>query len=627
MWDIEQKLRTKPALRQAIIPLVEKLIRAEEQFNTGRTSVRPVYDIIEEILIVSDYNLFLILPFFYPKAFNNSPLSFDAYSPVAPLLFPVLRPGFVACQAGRQIGKTIAFCVRQRTFSYLLPGFRTTYIVPRSKQLSTYTTKFRSMESYFRFAVQDTQTYRQNLTLKEYPNASLAEMTYVHKTPDNVRGKSTDEIIYDEFQDFNPTFIREVEEISSASRIPFNVFAGTAKSMDTALQAVLDESSACEWTMKCPACGHQNQPTDENDVMDMVQRDGLYCSKCLKKGVKTKLDVSQGLYVPAYPERVREHRHGIHVPQVIVPEIVNDPVRWSGIYAAKNDPRVSTKKFKMEILGIAQDDGEREITLKQLQAICTLPAQQALKKAALSKKYKFIVSGMDWGGNDDSPELKIRESYTCQVILGVTHDGYFHILWMEKHEGMAWMDIAEKIAARHREYARTSKSAMGADRPGGHHYNEHLRTHFIAPNYHLIYNYHPSVTYLGTPKDMAGHMFNTYLLNRNESISFLYQCIRDGRLLCYDWEHAAHCLEDILNVIRFVTERNETGERYIGYRRHGSRPDDILHALNYAITTARLLLNEALFTDSAAQHYVSRILAGAPPEEAMVDPALRQFFS
>jgi len=97
------------------------------------------------------------------------------------------------------------------------------------------------------------------------------------------------------------------------------------------------------------------------------------------------------------------------------------------------------------------------------------------------------------------------------------------------------------------------------------------------------------------------HMFNQLSLNRTEAISSLYLTIKAPRprLLFNPWEEVAPYLTDFLNMYRVLTESPQTGASTFTYRRHGSKADDSLHAVNFAYALGRLLLGERLIDDPA----------------------------
>jgi phage terminase large subunit GpA-like protein len=109
------------------------------------------------------------------------------------------------------------------------------------------------MEKTNRF-YQKNKDLRQNLAYKEYANGSVVEMAYVLTSAAGIRGKSTDELLFDEYQNFDPELEVEVSQTQSASEMPITIYAGTSLTTDSALEARWNESSQGSWVMKCAHC-------------------------------------------------------------------------------------------------------------------------------------------------------------------------------------------------------------------------------------------------------------------------------------------------------------------------------------------------------------------------------------
>ncbi len=61
-------------------------------------------------------------------------------------------------------------------------------------------------------------------------------MTYVLTHASSIRGKSTDELLFDEAQDFDPELEIEVAQTQAASANPITIYAGTSLTTDTLLE-------------------------------------------------------------------------------------------------------------------------------------------------------------------------------------------------------------------------------------------------------------------------------------------------------------------------------------------------------------------------------------------------------
>ena len=466
------------------------------------------------------------------------------------------------------------------------------YIVPRHEQLKTYEKKFRQLENKNRFYQRNTNLC-QNLGYKEHENGSVIELAYVLTSADVVRGKSTDELLFDEYQNFDPELELEVLQTQSASEMKITLYAGTSLTTDSALEGRWNESSQASWVMKCSACSHYNIPLPEFGVMDMIQPVGPCCARCGRL-----LDVRSGGFVHAFP-RLRDLGYlGFHIPQLIVPAVVYNPLRWAEIYRMKNRMGGS-RQFQQEILGVVTEEGEKEITRKQLEAVCILGSDlPSLQLKAVRRAYRWVVSGCDWGGSDYIPELRIKKSTTVHVIMGVLPTGQFDVLHIRRYAGMNYDDIAGDILHNHFAY---NGYALASDFGVGAVYNSKLRQK-IPPDRHLMFCYTgPTTALMAEP---AGtHQYNQWSLNKTESISLVFEALRQQRIRCFAWEIAQEYLQDCLNLFRAPGERGQSGggassgmTTFI-YRSHPTRPNDTLMALNFGFTLGRLLLGEPMLAD------------------------------
>ncbi|MEI2420517.1 hypothetical protein V6O07_09590, partial [Arthrospira platensis SPKY2] len=112
----------------------------------------------------------------------------------------------------------------------------------------------------------------------------------------------------------------------------------------------------------------------------------------------TILNVRNGQFVHEDNEALKAGYHGYHIPKIIVPAIVEDPRKWNDIFVKSRSG--NKKKFLQEVLGIPTEEGAKEITENDLKEICFLGHQSDLLKKAKERKYRYVVSGCDWGGSD-----------------------------------------------------------------------------------------------------------------------------------------------------------------------------------------------------------------------------------
>jgi hypothetical protein len=596
-FDLEYTVRTDASFRNKLTDL-GKRFQDITKLAIGNTKyTERAQEALLEILRLCKFNPAYLLPYYFPQYPKSEPMSLRAF-PFAFHLLPINIGGYTVIRGSRQIAKSTTFAARQRLNAHMIPKFKSLYIAPKADQVKTYSNRLRELETAFRFPTVS-HKFRQNLQYKEYPNGSTIQLINVDTQVSSARGMSTDELLYDEYQNFDPSFEPEIDEIQRASHMPVTLYAGTSLTTDTALEGKYAESSQGLWVIRCEACNHENIPTPEEGVMDMIQPKGVCCSKC-----GALLDVTKGQFQHMDQEKFELGFYGFHIPQIIVPAVVNNVLRWDEIYRKKlnQDPR----KFLQENLGIPTQEGEREITENDLRRICVLgDSYTPLHTKATNNQYYAVFSGCDWGGSDYDLSNKTKLSYTCHVVIGLTRDGRFDILHAKKYEGMTYSAIADDIMKHHNDL---NGLALGADYGVGYAYNMLLRER-MAPEQNLIFKY--SAPNAEIIKE-SPTMFNLYSLNRTESITALYYAIKSMRIRSITWDKMGKYLSDMLNLVRIPQESN-TGTTGFLYRKHGARSDDFLHALNFAYVVGRVFLQEPIIPDrSLLERMKLSMTRGAP---------------
>jgi len=544
------------------------------------------------------FNMTFLTGYYWPRYPKSEPLIYADY-PFAYAMMNFQVGGFQVFRGSRQISKSTTFCVRQLLNARLIPGFSSIYVCPKSQQLQTYANRMLEMQRASVFANTVKTKYRDNLKFKEFANGSRIELVHVNQTADNIRSKSADEILLDEAQSFDPELLVETLQTQSSSTLRTLTFAGTSLTTDTLLEDKFSQSSSAYWVTKCDSCNHYNIPTPEEGVMDMIQPKGFSCCKCGKI-----LNTRKGAFCHMYPNLITLQQVGFHVPQIVLPSVIENPIRWHQIYQDKMT--TDQRHFLQEILGIPTEEGEREITKQQLMDICDLGPPHLLEQKAKQGFYNWIVSGMDWGGTDYLPDLNLKKSTTVHVTVGVRSTGQIDILYFRRYPGMNYDDIIDTMLYKHNDLRGY---AMATDYGGGQVYNAKIRER-IGPEKHVIFFYTgPMTGFISEPK--GPHMFNQWSLNKTESISMTYEAIRKHRIHCYDWDKSGPYLMDALNMYRAIGEkRGESGGSHFLYRPHPSKPNDALQALNYAFMLAKILSGEPMFTDSSLKMRMDNLLHG-----------------
>lgn len=572
---------------------------------TAKARTNPKYNqdkdnIILQLMKMTNYNIGPFLGYYFPKyPTGKTPMSLRDY-PFSYTFYDLNIGASVTYRGSRQISKTTGLVTRQSLNARLINGWRSFTITPHSDQIKTYADKLKEAVEGYRFNTKHSN-YRQNLYFREFheTNATI-KLMYILTDASKVRGNTTDELIYEEAQDFDPDLETEVSEIQSASMNPVTIYSGTSLTTDTFLEYKYQESSKAVFMLPCKKCGHVNHPTIEGDVLDMIQPDGPSCIKC-----GSVLNVYNGWFEHTDAKAHDCGFFGYHIPKIIVPAIANDPRKWNRIYVQKKRSGGSHSFFQ-EVLGIPTEEGAKELTEAELAAICDLGDRSEVHKNARNKQYRYVVSGCDWGGSEHRKDFKIKKSFTAHVMIGVTTSGRVDIISMDRYEGMNYKEVLGNISKRHNEFFGV---ALASDYGGGQLYNTMLRE-YIDPTRHWVFTYSsPNSKFIGVIPDS---IFNHFTLNKTESITSLFMAIKQGRIHCYNWEQAKPYLSECLSIYRAPHETND-GKTYLLYRRHPAKPDDIAQALNLAFIASRLYVGESLFEDKAVAERVQQILMKTNP--------------
>lgn len=603
-FDIESKIRTDGEFKDWIKKQIIAISKLENSIKEDNSKLPDYQAAVAKLLQALQWNVSPLLSYFFPKYPSQQPFNLKDYpQSYAYYDLNVGRLCYTVLRGSRQIAKTTGIVTRDTILANLIPNLALATIVPRHKQLETIAKKYNQAVSAYRGFTKSSGKF--NVYSKSWANGSTLDLFYVLTTADDLRGNTIDVCTFDEFQDFDPALVGESLQIIKKAKFPLVTYSGTSKSVDTALEEVWTESSQNVWCMPCPHCHCDNIPTLDNDVYAMIRKEGVCCKKCGKK-----LNVRNGFWLPLNPKADQYGLRGFHIPQIVVPPNVENVDEWALIY--KEFMRNDKTTFNQEVLGEATESAAREITREQLQNICTLGDQnELLKKAQLSQyqsnPYKYIVSGCDWGGSDENPASRTKQSWTAHVMLGLTYTGEMHVLHFRKYAGMNYADIANDIIYNHKKYRGY---AVASDYGVGMLYNQLLRQQ-IDPMKHVIFNLDaPRSVIIQQPKKSA--MFNLWSLNKTESITAMFNAIKDFKIRAPNWEQCEDYLNEFLNIIRNPYEDPNSGATKFVYARAANKPNDFAMATLFAFRLSQIIMGEKLFVDAAQEYILKKYLFGGP---------------
>lgn len=489
--------------------------------------------------------------------------------------------------AGRQEGKSASLSRSEIFDAESIPEFQQLYVAPLQEQTRRYS------DLYITEAIQSSslaQLLQQSHMAGKFSDAKIIkatghqtfangsgiQLTYAKTSADRARGIMADRIDFDEIQDQSPETIPIIQESLTSSAYGCSRYTGTAKVTENIIEAKWQQSSMCEWVMKCQHCGTWAIPTLDGKVLQMIQADGMHCLHC-----GGRLDVTKGQWVAAFPSRMKSFR-GYHIPQVVCPFIVNDKNNWDKLLHKLMNGVLAT--FIQENLGISYSVGQRLITMQHLKRQCLLPSTKTLQDEIKRNpaRYTYIVAGVDWGGSELS-------SFTVLTIIGIRPNGRIDVLWAERYRGF---DPDEQMAAIAKACAFYGVTAIGADVGMGLDKNIILSKRFGLPIVQIQYT--RQLKLFG--KNQSRGRTNTvqcWTIDKVMALDILFLAIRNRRIFFPKEESfASNFLPDILSP--YETQVEVGGMTHRLYLRNAAQPDDFCHALCFASMVAMKLLGMAV---------------------------------
>ena len=491
---------------------------------------------------------------------DGKPLDLEKYSLFYPL-YNTETPKAIYL-TGRQVTKSSTLANVQVLTSCFRPFFKSMYAAPVEKQVNRYSSMYvkpRLIHSPLikKYFVKNSNM--NNVKSRILDNGSVMHFVHVQNSADSARGISVDEINWDEVQDIDSDVIAVIKECTSASKYGNQRFCGTAKTLDNLIEALWQQSSQCEWVIKCDHCGYHNIPILPG-VLKMILPHGPSCQKCAKV-----IDVTNGEWIVGV-KSVHDYFPGYHVPQIIVP-LNTEEKRWAEI--CDNYKNYARGQFINEVLGISYDLGGKIITLTELKEICVL--DNDIKKYKRGD-YQYVVAGVDWA-------ISATNSFTCLVILGVRGNGNVELIYFK-----VWndIDILQQINEIHLTLVKFCVDMACCDFGVGHTNNEILRQKYgVNKIMEFQYTGNTASFLSSNPKKPW------YMLNRTMSLNTTFMDMKDKKILFPKYDECEVVCRHILSVYEEYTSNQSGGSKV--FRKNPNIPDDFAHAINFAYTGMRRL--------------------------------------
>tara|TARA_Y100001973_G_scaffold91401_1_gene140000 strand:+ start:5834 stop:7261 length:1428 start_codon:yes stop_codon:yes gene_type:complete len=337
---------------------------------------------------------------------------------------------------GRQVGKSVSAAGFSIVDAVCTPFFKTLYVSPSLKQTSTFSTTrvgkiLRHSPDIKPFAAGASD----NVFLKILANGSELLFSYATDNPDRARGISADRVVYDEVQNIiYDEVVPVINECLANSPYAYTSYMGTPLTMENTIQFLWDNSTQSEWCIKCSGCGKYSFYRTTKGI-GKKGIECLHCSKYLnpREGIWVDMNPIPKDATPDDPAYFR--MKGFHVPQLILPQNIEDQTRWGRILEKLN--LYTESKFKNEVLGVSDSLGTRLLSIEDLNKCCGLAT---LEKPPVGP-FLYTVGGVDWSGGGTK-----GKSRTAAWIFGVDHSGSITTRWFKIYPDQNPVEVVDDIA-------------------------------------------------------------------------------------------------------------------------------------------------------------------------------------
>ena len=490
---------------------------------------------------------------------NGKPLSLKDYNLMHPLYDKQVKR--VIYKTGRQVTKSTTLANIMVINCFYRKYFKTLFVAPLEQQVYRFSNLYINPLLNSPLISSNMDKGVQSVKVKTFKSGSTMFFGYCQNGVDRLRSISVDEINWDEIQDILYDHIPVVQECMSASDKKWQRFCGTPKTKENTIEYLWLKSSQNEPAIKCSRCNKTCIP-DEDTIWKMISEDGPICYHC-KKLFRME-DILNPIWIPAN-ELAIDKFEGYHIPQIFVARNLTKN-NWQDIWQKYND--YPKNKFANEVLGISYDTGGRILTITELNKLCVLEPKQTINPA----EYINICAGVDWG-------ITAVNSFTVLIIVGLNKEQKWEVIYFHK-----FLETEPTYQIKTITYLLNawSVSFAGCDFGVGHANNDFLRKRWCGDNILRVleFNYVKSKFLVAWNKRVS-----RFSLNRSLSLSNLFMEIKEGKVLFPKTEKIEMVFSDILAEYEEITE-GPYGISKV-FRHSPTRPDDFLHALNFAIMASK----------------------------------------
>lgn len=505
-----------------------------------------------------------------PYSLKDYPMFIDIFN--SPMSRRLMR-------SGRQVSKTVTMSANIITDVVTNPYYPVIYSNSSSRQTQSFSTSkldpfLINSPVVYHNLMKKREVVINNVYNKRLANFSEIFLTYFSDTADRARGMTGYSMYLDEVQDMLYDAMIDAEECLSAAPDPNFTYAGTSKSVMSALEYFWTLSTQKEWIIKCSRCNKWNRP-----YMDIIGKEGIVCKNC-----GHLLNPHQGMWHSFCPDKEKAIVDGFWIPQIVLPMHCLNPEKWKKLLEKKET--YPEHKFLNEVMGLPLGEGDRTITEELVRSMCVETFPMYEKKCPENAEGALsIVAGIDWGGGGDS-----GASRTVLSIYAVYPDRQEFIKIFGKiYEAGEPSKHIENIAFY---LHRFGVYMVFGDHGGGNFAMSQLRA--LTGQIRVV-----PVMYTDQSKPVNwDQAAGRYTVNRTAMIDAFLVDVKQGRVKTFNWEAFKPFAMDMLNVFEEVVgEERGKGRRV--WRHYPTKSDDSLHSMVFGWLACRVVSNMLDFTHVA----------------------------
>jgi len=468
------------------------------------------------------------------------------------------RSEYTTWKCGRQVGKSVNLGGDSAIEGAIHPGLGQLYVAPRGEQSQTFSRMvFAPMCKYSPFLQKFIPKGKDavwQIGTREFTNGSYFYFRSAYLDPDSIRGLTAYRIKFDEYQDFISDHVGPIEECAGNAPPEVRQFyrSGTPKTFQNPLERSWQDSSQCEWFIRCPSCGHYNF----QDV-HILEPERYVCHKC-----KGTLDPRIGIWVPGREDRLGEH-DGWRITQLMNPN-VTPKILWKKL---KDYP---ISQFFNECLGLSYSEGKLVLSEEDMVRAC-VPKKKMLQP--YERSGMALVAGIDWGTGGVGATRKrgqTQVSYTTLTIGGL-RNGQFHVVYMKRFTGRE-AELSAQPGIIHRLLNQYGVRLVMSDWGFGAPLAAVLMNKYDW-KYRNFFQVQEGAQSALIKWNKQAHR---YILDRNEGFLKVIEDIKGGRITFFEWEQMKEFAQDFTTI--FVELDADKRKMRFDHK----DPDDCFHSTMYS---------------------------------------------